>query len=85
MESGQKEKDNGALLVVTTEKNSSGNRHFYLTTGYGFEGALPDGKVGRIIDEMAIPYLKEGQPDLAIMETYKAFYNEIAEEYGLGR
>ena len=46
------------------------------------EGALPDGKVGRIIDQLAYPYLEKEQPDLAIMEAYKTFYNEIAAEYG---
>lgn len=79
---GTKEKDNGALLVVTTEPNSSDNRHFFLTTGYGLEGVLPDGKVGRIIDEVAMPHLQQGQTDLAIVDTYKVFYNEIATEYG---
>ncbi|CAM3181728.1 TPM domain-containing protein [Filibacter tadaridae] len=79
---GKADKDNGVLLVVTTQENSDGNRHFELSVGYGLEGALPDGKVGRIIDDVAIPYLKNEQPDLAIMEAYKAFYNEIAAEYG---
>lgn len=78
---GKKDKDNGALLIVTTVKNSKGKRHFYLTTGYGLEGALPDGKIGRTIDTVANPYLEKEQPDLAIMEAYKAFYNEIAAEY----
>lgn len=80
---GAKEENNGALLVVTTEENSAGNRHFYLTVGYGLEGALPDGKIGRIMDEVAVPFLSEGQPDKAIIEAYKAYYNEIAAEYGL--
>ncbi|MCM3758736.1 TPM domain-containing protein [Sporosarcina aquimarina] len=80
---GNKDDDNGALLVVTTEKDESDKREFRLEVGYGLEGALPDGKVGRIIDEVSIPYLKAEQPDLAIMEAYKAFYNEIAKEYGL--
>ena len=82
---GDKEMDNGALLVVSTEKNEAAGieRKFYLTTGYGLEGALPDGKVGRYIDELAMPYLRQEQPDLAIMEAYKAFYNEIVAEYGL--
>lgn len=80
---GDEEKNNGALLVVTTQKNSAGNRHFYLSVGYGLEGALPDGKVGRVIDQVAIPFLQEEQPDLAIVEVYKAFYNAIAAEYGL--
>ncbi|MFS0688736.1 TPM domain-containing protein [Sporosarcina sp. 179-K 8C2 HS] len=79
---GKKSENNGALLVVTTTPNSSGKRHFYLSTGYGLEGALPDGKIGRIMDEVSIPYLRNGQPDLAIMEGYKSFYNEIAAEYG---
>ena len=79
---GNKEKDNGALLVVTTEKNSDGNRHFELSVGYGLEGALPDGKVGRIMDDVAVPYLNKQQPDMAIMEAYKSYYNEIAAEYG---
>ena len=34
------------------------------------------------MDELAIPYLKQEQPDMAIMEAYKSFYNEIAAEYG---
>ncbi|WP_313236077.1 TPM domain-containing protein [Sporosarcina ureae] len=82
---GDKEMDNGALLVVSTEKDEAAgiDRKFYLATGYGLEGALPDGKVGRYIDELAMPYLRQEQPDLAIMEAYKAFYNEIAAEYGL--
>ncbi|MCG3088644.1 TPM domain-containing protein [Sporosarcina cyprini] len=80
---GKKGKDNGALLVVTTVPNESGKRWFYLTVGYGLEGALPDGKVGRIIDDVSMPYLEKNnpEPDMAITEAYKAFYNEIAKEY----
>ncbi|ARK20988.1 TPM domain-containing protein [Sporosarcina ureae] len=82
---GDSKLENGALLVVSTEKDEAQgiDREFYLLTGYGLEGALPDGKVGRFIDELAMPYLRNEQPDLAIMEAYKAFYNEIAAEYGL--
>ena len=80
---GKKGEDNGALLVVTTEKRDGeeGSREFFLTTGYGLEGALPDGKIGRIMDQLAYPYLEQEQPDSAIVEAYKAFYNEIAAEY----
>ncbi|WP_039042542.1 YgcG family protein [Sporosarcina sp. ZBG7A] len=80
---GNEKENNGALLVMTTNPDEDGKRHIRLEVGYGLEGALPDGKVGRIIDEVAMPYLKSEQPDLAIMEAYKAFYNEIAKEYGL--
>lgn len=79
---GKKDENNGALLVVTTIPNSDDDRHFEMSTGYGLEGALPDGKVTRIMDEVAVPYLKNEQPDLAIMEAYKSYYNEIAAEYG---
>ncbi|MFS0577465.1 TPM domain-containing protein [Sporosarcina sp. 179-K 3D1 HS] len=80
---GDKKLNNGALLVVTTQKNSAGDRHFQLSVGYGLEGALPDGKVTRIMDEVAVPFLEEEQPDQAIINAYKAYYNEIAAEYGL--
>lgn len=80
---GDKKQNNGALLIVTTQKNSDGKRHFYLTVGYGLEGALPDGKIGRIMDEVAVPFLQEEQPDQAIVNAYKAYYNEIAAEYGI--
>lgn len=79
---GKKGEDNGALLVVTTVPNSAKKRHFELSVGYGLEGALPDGKVGRIMDEVAVPYLQNEQPDMAIMNAYKSYYNEIAKEYG---
>lgn len=78
---GTEKANNGALIVMTTEPNSDGTRHFYIATGYGLEGALPDGKVGRMIDEYAMPYLTDGEPAGAIMNSYRAVYNEIAKEY----
>lgn len=78
---GTEKLNNGALIVMTTEPNSDGVRHFYIATGYGLEGALPDGKVGRMIDEYAMPYLMDGEPAGAIMNSYRAVYNEIAKEY----
>ena len=78
---GKSDKDNGALLLVTTEEYNGDKRWFELSVGYGLEGALPDGKVGRIIDEVSMPYLKNEQPTTAIYEAYKAFYKEISKEY----
>ncbi len=78
---GTKKEDNGALLVMTTEPNTSGDRHIFLAPGYGLEGALPDGKIGRIIDQTAMPHLKNERPDQAIIQAYQAFFNEIAAEY----
>ncbi|KAB7705404.1 TPM domain-containing protein [Bacillus aerolatus] len=77
---GSKRDNNGVLLVVTT-KGGKGERHFRVEVGYGLEGALPDGKVGRILDEYGYPYLENEAPAEAIMNTYKALYNETAAEY----
>ena len=74
---GSGEKDNGVLILLAME-----DREIQVEVGYGLEGALPDGKVGRILDEYAVPYLQEGQPGQAIVQTYKALYNETAAEYG---
>ncbi|MED1202933.1 TPM domain-containing protein [Heyndrickxia acidicola] len=73
---GDKKLNNGVLLLIDTK-----GRHIRIEVGYGLEGALPDGKVGRILDEYAIPYLKDEQPAKAAVNTYKKLYNEVALEY----
>lgn len=75
---GDKKLNNGVLLVVAAQE-----RQVRIEVGYGLEGALPDGKVGRILDNYALPYLKDNQPDLAIINTYKELYNQTAAEYNL--
>ena len=78
---GSEEHNNGVLLVIALD-DGYGEGKVRIEVGYGLEGALPDGKVGRILDEYTIPYLKNDQADRAIMETYKVLYNETAKEYG---
>lgn len=73
---GSEEEDNGVLLVIAVDDQA-----VRIEVGYGLEGALPDGKVGRILDEYTIPYLQDGQYDQAIIETYKVLYNDVATEY----
>ena len=73
---GSEEEDNGVLILLAME-----DRGIQIEVGYGLEGALPDGKVGRILDEYAVPYLQAGQPGQAIVQTYKALYTETAAEY----
>lgn len=82
---GQKGEENGVLFVMTTEENPNTGeaKQLRFEVGYGLEGALPDGKVGRMLDEIAIPYLQQGDIDAAILQLYKAVYNEIMIEYGL--
>ena len=54
-----------------------------IEVGYGLEGRLPDGKVGRILDDITIPYLQNQEPNSAIIETYKVLANEVLAEYGI--
>jgi uncharacterized protein len=73
---GTRENDNGVLLVLAMDE-----RKIRIEVGYGLEGAIPDGKAGRIIDNYAIPYLQAGKPNTAIMNTYQLLANESQGEY----
>jgi uncharacterized protein len=70
---GTEENDNGVLLVLAMKE-----KNIRIEVGYGLEGTIPDGKAGRILDEYAIPHLQNGQPGLAVMNTYQALANEVA-------
>ncbi|MCL1929498.1 MAG: TPM domain-containing protein [Treponema sp.] len=75
---GQKDKNNGVLLLVAIA-----DRAVKIEVGYGLEGALTDGKCGRILDECFVPAMRDGQTDTAILKTYDAILIEIAKEYGI--
>jgi uncharacterized protein len=75
---GQQKTNNGVLLVLAME-----DRKIWVEVGYGLEGRLPDGKVGRILDTYAVPHLQNQQPNQAILDTYKVLGNEVLSEYGL--
>lgn len=72
---GTKENDNGVLLILAMK-----DKKVRIEVGYGLEGIIPDGKAGRILDANAIPYLREGQPNLAVINTYKALAEEASGE-----
>lgn len=75
---GQKGKDNGVLLLVAIN-----DRQMRIEVGYGLEGAIPDGKAGRIRDEYIIPYFKEGDYSKGIYYGYLALVKEVAKEYNV--
>lgn len=52
---GRKGEDRGLLFLVATQ-----DRKVRIQPGYGLEGELPDGKVGRILDETVLPRFKTG-------------------------
>jgi len=53
---GQVGKDNGLLFLVAVQ-----DRRMRITTGYGLEGILPDGKVGEIRDRAVLPLFRAGR------------------------
>lgn len=73
---GDKQKNNGVLLLVALKERKS-----RIEVGYGLEGALPDAKTGRIQDEYMIPYFKKGNYDKGILNAYSVLVNEVAKEY----
>ncbi len=75
---GQKGKDNGALLLVAIK-----DRVMRIEVGYGLEGAIPDGKAGRIRDEYVIPYFKQEDYSKGVYYGYLALAKEVAKEYNV--
>ena len=75
---GDKEKNNGVLLLIAQKERKS-----RIEVGYGLEGVLPDGKTGRIQDENLMPYFKNGQYDAGIINTYNALLKEVSQEYDI--
>ncbi|HEX5786902.1 MAG TPA: TPM domain-containing protein [Woeseiaceae bacterium] len=52
---GREGVDDGVLLLVATE-----DRAVRIEVGYGLEGAVPDARANRIIDEQILPRFREG-------------------------
>lgn len=75
---GDKEKNNGVLILLATE-----DREVYVAVGYGLEGRLPDSKTGRIIDDYAIDYFKENDFSAGMLNLYRAIVREVYAEYDL--
>lgn len=53
---GKRGQDNGLLFLVAVQ-----DRRLRITTGYGLEGILPDGKIGEIRDREILPYFRAGR------------------------
>ena len=75
---GNKEKNNGVLLLVALK-----DRQSRIEVGYGLEGPLPDGLTGRIQDEAMIPYFSSGNYDKGIIQGYANIASIVAKEYNV--
>lgn len=73
---GDQQRNNGVLLLVAID-----DRQSRIEVGYGLEGRLTDAKTGRIQDQYLLPHARAGDYDQAILTTYLALVNEVAQEY----
>jgi uncharacterized protein len=74
---GPKQSDRGVLILVAPQ-----DRKYWTTVGYGLEPILPDGKVGGFGRE-AIPYLRDGNYDAAIILITRRIADVIAQDRGV--
>jgi uncharacterized protein len=71
-ELGQKDKDNGILIVVVPDE-----KRMRIEVGYGLEGTMPDILASRIIREIMTPRFREGDFDGGITEGALAVLNVL--------
>jgi uncharacterized protein len=76
---GTRGQDNGLLFLVAVR-----DRRMRITTGYGLEGILPDGKVGEIRDRDIIPYFRAGRYAEGILRGTEALASVILAQGGEG-
>jgi uncharacterized protein len=75
---GAKGKDNGVVFLIAVK-----DRELFIATGYGVEGALPDGLVGEIRDRLVVPRFKQGDLAGGIRAGTEALAERIAREHGV--
>ncbi|MGD8990943.1 MAG: TPM domain-containing protein [Desulfobacterales bacterium] len=73
---GQKDLDNGALLIIA--KN---DRKIRIEVGYGLEGSLTDLMAGRIIRNVIVPHFKAGNFDQGVIDGVQAIIEVVRGEY----
>ncbi|NLL13746.1 MAG: TPM domain-containing protein [Fibrobacter sp.] len=77
-EIGAKDKDEGALILLSMEQ-----RKIRIEVGYGAEGYLNDSKTGRLLDNYCIPHLKKGDYSGGILSLAAALAKEVEKEKGI--
>ena len=75
---GNNDKDNGILIII-----SKSDRKIRVEVGRGLEETLNDSKVGRMMDQYMIPFLKLNEYDKGIKNGFNAFYNYLLEYYNI--
>lgn len=73
---GDEKLNNGVLLVVVPIEKTA-----RVEVGYGLEGAIPDGELGKIIREQGLKRFEEQNFEKGISDTYFAIADEVSKEY----
>lgn len=77
-EIGSRKEDNGLLILVSLEDSE-----IWIETGYGLEGALPAGRLKRIIDDSIVPNFADGNYNSGLVEGFNSILDYIEEEYNI--
>jgi uncharacterized protein len=75
---GKKGDDRGIVVALAVKE-----RRIFVATGYGVEGFLPDGRVGGLLDDAAIPHLRRGDFSGGLLQASAALTSVAAQQYGL--
>ncbi len=75
---GARDKDNGIIFLTAVA-----DRKMHILTGYGIEGALPDGLVGEIRDRFILPRFRTGEYGAGIAAGVDQLTLAIAREYAI--
>ena len=75
---GKKGKDNGVMILVAVAE-----KKIRIETGYGVEGAVPDGAAGAIIREDMLPRFRSGDIGSGILAGTYAIAGRVAAEQNI--
>ncbi len=67
--------DSGLLLLLALAEG-----RVEVEVGYGLEGSLPDGLVGAVLDQYAVPPLQQGQYSQGLRAAAEAFARSVQDE-----
>jgi uncharacterized protein len=74
---GSEKLDDGLALFLFSE-----DRKLRIEVGYGLEGVIPDAIASRVINEIAVPALRAGNPDAAVVGSVNELLLRIGGERG---
>lgn len=75
---GKRGEDRGLVVAFARD-----DRKIFVATGYGTEGYLPDARVGRLIDQHALPALKQNRFSQGLVALTDVLLAESAQQFGV--